>query len=263
MDTVKQGGQQASRGFTLIEMSIVLVIIGLIIGGILKGQEIVNAAREKSLVNQVNAVRAAQNTYVDRHNALPGDDPNGTAVSAGVTTGNGDGLVGASAGAGPSNLSGSSVKTAMNAASGGSENVSYFVELVAEGLIGNAAPISAATTPANFGVANGSPLPSVSFGGSGLGIIQGSHTGNTNNAATATSAVNWLAVWSFINPTNGGVTPRAASHIDNEIDDGNPDTGLVRGDDAAAECNAQNASTYSSTAGLDKPSCGLLIQMVQ
>src|SRR5690349_19781918 len=89
------------RGFTLIEMSIVLVIIGLIIGGILKGQEIITQARVKSVVNVVNATRSAANTYYDRYRALPGDDQNATArVDPRLIAGNGDGQVGPS-GQGP------------------------------------------------------------------------------------------------------------------------------------------------------------------
>src|SRR5262249_49069165 len=63
----------AQKGFTLIEMSIVLVIIGLIIGGILKGQEIVESSRQKNFITQLDSTRAAVNTFVDRYRALPGD----------------------------------------------------------------------------------------------------------------------------------------------------------------------------------------------
>lgn len=88
----------AQRGFTLVEMAIVLVIIGLIIGGILKGQEIVSNARVKSQVAQVDGVKAAVATFVDEYNYYPGDDPNaGTqlnlASSLSGASGDGDGFV--------------------------------------------------------------------------------------------------------------------------------------------------------------------------
>ena len=51
------------RGFTLIEMSIVLVIIGLIIGGILKGQELIESARIKNVISQIDTIQAATNAF--------------------------------------------------------------------------------------------------------------------------------------------------------------------------------------------------------
>ncbi len=63
-------------GFTLVEIAIVLVIIGLLLGGILKGQEMINQARIKNVINDFNGVTVAVTSYQDRYRALPGDDPN-------------------------------------------------------------------------------------------------------------------------------------------------------------------------------------------
>ncbi len=60
-------------GFTLVEIAIVLVIIGLLLGGILKGQELVQNARVRNLADQQNAVAAAYFAFQDRYRALPGD----------------------------------------------------------------------------------------------------------------------------------------------------------------------------------------------
>jgi prepilin-type N-terminal cleavage/methylation domain-containing protein len=62
------------RGFTLVEIAIVLVIVGLLLGGILKGQEMIVQARIKATVSDFNGVLAAHNAYIDRYRALPGDD---------------------------------------------------------------------------------------------------------------------------------------------------------------------------------------------
>ncbi len=67
------GCRDGQQGFTLIEMSIVLVIIGLIIGGIVKGQEVVAGARMKSQVAQVDAIKGAVFTFQDKYQFLPGD----------------------------------------------------------------------------------------------------------------------------------------------------------------------------------------------
>jgi len=63
-------------GFTLVEIAIVLVIIGLLLGGVLKGQEIITQAKIKNVINDINGITAAIQAYQDRYKALPGDDPN-------------------------------------------------------------------------------------------------------------------------------------------------------------------------------------------
>jgi len=82
-------------GFTLVEIAIVLVIIGLLLGGILKGQEMIAQARIKSAINDFNGVTVAITSYQDRYRALPGDDANATTrwtVQA-PGKGNGDGTI--------------------------------------------------------------------------------------------------------------------------------------------------------------------------
>jgi prepilin-type N-terminal cleavage/methylation domain-containing protein len=60
-------------GFTLIEIAIVLVIIGLLLGGVLKGQELITAARVRNLAAQQDGVKIAYLGFQDRYRALPGD----------------------------------------------------------------------------------------------------------------------------------------------------------------------------------------------
>ena len=61
------------NGFTLIEIAIVLVIIGLLLGGVLKGQELITSARVRNLISQQDGVKAAYFGFLDRFRALPGD----------------------------------------------------------------------------------------------------------------------------------------------------------------------------------------------
>lgn len=83
-----------SAGFTLIEIAIVLVIIGLLLGGVLKGQEMMTNAKIKRTSNDFNGVAAAIYSYLDRYAAMPGDDPNAAARwGAGTVAGNGDGVI--------------------------------------------------------------------------------------------------------------------------------------------------------------------------
>ena len=65
---------RGQAGFTLIEIAIVLVIIGLLLGGVLKGQELINNARVKSYANDFRNIPVYIYGYQDRFRALPGDD---------------------------------------------------------------------------------------------------------------------------------------------------------------------------------------------
>lgn len=61
-------------GFTLVEIAIVLVIIGLLLGGVLKGQELINSAKVKNLANDFRVVPTYIYAFQDKFKALPGDD---------------------------------------------------------------------------------------------------------------------------------------------------------------------------------------------
>ena len=65
--------KRAKRGVTLVEIAIVLVIIGLLLGGILKGQELINNAKVKNMISYQEALRGAWYAFIDRYEAIPGD----------------------------------------------------------------------------------------------------------------------------------------------------------------------------------------------
>lgn len=85
-----------NKGFTLVELAIVLVIIGIILGAVLKGQELITNAKTKRMYSLQREVFAAIYTYVDKYTKLPGDD-NTVAGRTGFgglySGGNGDGLI--------------------------------------------------------------------------------------------------------------------------------------------------------------------------
>ena len=90
---------QKQNGFTLIEIAIVLVIIGLLLGGVLKGQELIQSARVRNLISQQDGIKAAYFGFLDRFRAVPGDynqaNPN-IANVAGTSNGNNNGRIEAS-----------------------------------------------------------------------------------------------------------------------------------------------------------------------
>ncbi len=80
-------------GFTLIELSIVLVIIGLIVGGVLVGRDLIEAANIRAQIKQVEQYTLAFNTFKIKYNCIPGDCRNATEFFSGTANGNGNGIV--------------------------------------------------------------------------------------------------------------------------------------------------------------------------
>ena len=83
-------------GFTLIELAIVLVIIGLLLGGVLKGQELINSAKVKNFASDFRNIPIYIYAYQDKYRALPGDDSKATTRgfgSVGAVNGNGNGAL--------------------------------------------------------------------------------------------------------------------------------------------------------------------------
>ena len=75
------------KGFTLVELSIVLVIIGLLIGGLLVGQSMIRTAKMGAFIRQIGQFDIAVSNFRTKYGYLPGDSPYHTAA------GDGDGFV--------------------------------------------------------------------------------------------------------------------------------------------------------------------------
>ncbi len=80
-------------GFTLIELAIVLVIIGLLLGGVLRGQELINSAKVKNMANDFRSIPVYIYGYQDKFKAFPGDDRAAVTHVVATTNGNGNGAL--------------------------------------------------------------------------------------------------------------------------------------------------------------------------
>ena len=189
---MRRAGRKAQSGFTLVEIAIVLVIIGLLLGGVLKGQELIENGRVKNAANDMNGIVAAYNSYLDRYRKVAGDDgpvanltARGTAW-AGMAAGNNNGILDVNAG---------------QTFTGGGEGATFFRHLRASGFItGN---------PADVGV---NALPVNAWGGR-LGVI--------NVAVQGRVAARVMVCL-------GSVPGKAAAALDVQLDDGRPDNGTFR-----------------------------------
>jgi prepilin-type N-terminal cleavage/methylation domain-containing protein len=246
MPIVINGKAYTSRGFTLVEMSIVLVIIGLIIGGILKGQEIIASARQKAVINQFNAVRAAANTYFDRYRALPGDDPAGTSVDGSLINGDGSGIVGTTF---------TSATNLESSTAASTENYEFFNGLVAANLL-NGAHVTSGTIPAGASLQFGiTALPAAPITGAGLTVAYGTHAGA---GGAATRSTHWLRLHKNTGTPTAAISARTLANIDTQTDDGQPGNGGVRST-SSATCNTTSTAYLPS----DDLGCVALFEITQ
>jgi prepilin-type N-terminal cleavage/methylation domain-containing protein len=192
-------GIRKTRGFTLVEIAIVLVIIGLLLGGILKGQEMITQAKIKNVIADFSGVSAAYHGYQDRYRAIPGDDPNAAtrwAVAPAATNGTGNGVVG-----GAYNL-------AADAAGEPGESRRWWDHLRRAGFV------SGAGTQQPFNAVTGM-----------IGV-------QTGDAATPLGPA--MGGISGLMMCSANLPDKIAIAVDTQMDDGTPGTGTVRGDLQAA-----------------------------
>jgi len=90
---VEEQMKRNQSGFTLIEIAIVLVIIGLLLGGVMKGQELINSAKVKNFATDFKNIPVYVYGYQDKFRSLPGDDNRAASHVSGGTNGNGDGVI--------------------------------------------------------------------------------------------------------------------------------------------------------------------------
>lgn len=198
-------------GFTLVEIAIVLVIIGLLLGGVLKGQEMIDSAKAKSLARDFSTVSALVNAYQDRFRSWPGDQ---TQAQLDAAFGTGTAAACAPAAAGICAQNNGRLDGNWNAGGAGTgvatDETSVFWQHVR---LANMATGTAA-------LANIEYRPRNADGGF-LGIESG-----VNAAGQAAPYIAGMRGAFFV--CSAGVQGRYLQRLDTMMDDGNPGTGSVQ-----------------------------------
>ena len=190
-------------GFTLIEIAIVLLIIGLLLGGVMKGQSMINSARVRSIANDLTGIEAAWISFQDRYRALPGDFSRAsTHIATGTIDGNANAII--------------------EAAEGGA----VWQHLASAGFISGSfdgAAVAVADTVCVATTCPGNPF-------NGFYKIS-----NSTNALGRANNSHELA-------TGGNIPVEVMYELDLKIDDGNPNTGRLRSFNVAPHdaCVANN-----------------------
>lgn len=220
--------RSTQSAFSLVELSIVLVILGLLTGGILGGQALIRAAELRSVITESQRYTTAVRTFQDKYFAMPGDMSNATAFW-GKSAADCNAQAGSVATPGTCNGNGDGIINDAVAASTTGETFRGWQHMAFAGLIegsytGNAGPVSAWDPDAGVNV------PRSRVGGGVWGYGYADNSAAPFNYTFNYDMRNWLVIGSEadnIHPDGPIFTPEEAWNIDTKLDDGRPGMGRV------------------------------------
>ena len=235
-----------NEGFTLIELSIVLVIIGLIVGGVLVGQDLIKAAYVREQISQIEKYNTAVNTFYGKYQALPGDMNNSVATAFGFAArgpnggeGDGNGIIqtdnanqpyGAATYGAPG-IVGESGRFWVDLTTANGLNLNLidggFSSAIIDGCInGCAGDVMAASVGQYFPAAKIGNGNYVYVWSGGWFTVDFSTPGDGKNYF-GISVVTRISEYGSVSAINAGLTVKQAYDIDRKVDDGYPQSGNV------------------------------------
>lgn len=255
------------KGFTLVELAIVMTIIGLLIGGVLKGQQLMQNARVTATMAQVKAIEAATTTFRDTYGALPGDMRDGNTRIAGCTIACSnpiatatDGAIGAIAWDLSTTQSATINAVALTAAA--QETVLYWTELSLAGLLSGVTQDGITGVAASFGGSHPVARVGGGFVVGNAGTPAAAAVLSTTMSGTVLEMLTAPAVIPSITANAAVMNPAIAAQIDRKVDDGLPMTGTVQawGARAVGGCTTA-AAPFTYLEAVTQKNCGLIFQI--
>ncbi len=239
------------RGFSLVELSIVLVILGLLTGGVLTGQSLIRAAELRSITAELQQHQTAVHAFKNKYLALPGDMTNATSFwgdntthcadaaitdgTPGTCNGNGDGII------------------MHEAANAGEESEGYMMwqHLANAGIIeGSYSGLTGAGDEQDSVIGENVPESRVSGGCWNVDnnyILGGGGGASHYDAQYSQNTLDFGGTIAGYDCDEKILTPEETWHIDKKIDDGRPGYGNVLGRYWDDECAVANAAPFART----------------
>lgn len=206
------------RGFTLIEIAIVVIVIAMLIGGILVGRSLIRVAEMRALLTQMANFNSAVGTFRSKYNCLPGDCSRASFYGFdAATNGNGDGVIGLCS-------SVAACRWSVTNTVRGNESINFWYHLSAAGLIADPITLGGNIT----GQATPAPKLYSYIGGWGLladAAFEASHGGGTWRAHAYTLGAGQAVPSYGIGP---GYSTTDSALLDTKIDNGLPTSGSMR-----------------------------------